>query len=252
MKRVYFDDLPIDNVNLNSVVNRLKNLAKKNEKNIKTAACLNVNNINWSYKNKTYRQFIKQSDLVIPDGWGVVWAGKILGYKLKERTTTADYFEKFCQILIKNNFSCYFLGSRPQVIKKAVKNLKNKLPNLKICGYHAGFFNKQQEKEIIKEINIKKPHFLLLGMGTPKQEIWLYKNKHQLKAKVGWGIGAMFDYLAGVKKRCPFWLGKLGLEWLFRFCCEPRRLWKRYTISNISFIFKVFKIKINNIFKIKD
>ena len=219
-----------------------KKLDLKKPTKFRLVACLNTNNMNWAYKDKEYRQFIKKADLVIPDGWGVVWVGKLLGYHLKERVTTADYFEQFCQMLVDNNFSVYFLGSRQQVIKRATQVLKKRFPGLKIAGFHSGHFNKNQEKKIINTINILKPDFLLLGMGTPKQEKWLDQNRDKLKVRVGWGIGAMFDYLAGSKKRCPAWLGRLGLEWLFRLLYEPRRLWRRYISGSFSFLYICGKI----------
>lgn len=241
-KRFFFDDLPIDNLNLTNVVDSLLILQKKKEKKMRLVVCLNPNNVNWSYEDKEYRQAVKQADLVIADGWGVVWAGKILGYKLKERVTTADYFDQFCQMLVDNKLSVYLMGSQKEIIKRAVKNLKDKFPCLKIVGFHSGFFNRQNEREIVREINKARVDFLMVGLGTPKQEKWLYQNRNKLKVKVGWGIGAMFDYLAGEKKRCPVWLGKLGFEWLFRLLCEPRRLWHRYILGSVKFIFHCLKI----------
>jgi N-acetylglucosaminyldiphosphoundecaprenol N-acetyl-beta-D-mannosaminyltransferase len=242
MKKVYFDDLAINNLNLKTVVSAFKNLVLQKSKKPRWAVCLNTHNINLSYEDKEYRLFIKKADLVIPDGWGVVWAGKILGYRLQERTTTADYFDQFCQMLSNNKLSVYFLGSKETVIKKAVAVLKKQFPKLKILGFHSGYFREKQEKKIIDTINRLKPDFLLLGMGTPKQEKWLWRYQDKLKVKVGWGVGAIFDYLVGAKKRCPVWLGRLGLEWLFRLLCEPRRLWRRYILGSFKFITLCLKI----------
>jgi N-acetylglucosaminyldiphosphoundecaprenol N-acetyl-beta-D-mannosaminyltransferase len=241
-KRVYFDDLPIDQVTLKSVVNSLKKLALEKRQEMATVACLNAHNINCAYEDKEYREFLKNADLVIPDGWSVVVAGKVLGYQLTERVTTADYFNDFCQMVEKNKFTCYLLGSKQKVVKQAVKYLKNKFPQLKVVGFHSGFFNEKEEREVIEEINKEQPDFLLVGMGTPKQEKWLKQNKDILEVKVGWGIGAMFDYLAGEKSRAPVWLGKVGLEWFYRLLMEPKRLFKRYTIGNVRFISRCFKI----------
>jgi len=242
MKKVFFDDLPINILTLDNVLVEIKKLLERKGKFPKTTVCLNANNVNLAYKDKEYRQIIKKADLVIPDGWGVVWAGKLLGYKLKERVTTADYFNDFCQMLVDNNYSCYFLGSQQKAINKAVKKLKEKFVKIKIIGYHSGFFNHKKEKKIIKEINKLKPDFLLLGMGTPKQEKWLFQNKDKLKVKISWGVGAIFDYLAGSKKRCPVLLGRLGVEWLFRLLYEPRRLWRRYILGSIEFIILCLKL----------
>jgi len=241
-KRVYFDDLPIDRVDLDNIVDRLAGLVFQKSRRMKTVACLNVNNLNWTYRDREHRQFVQEADLVIPDGWGVVWAGRLLGYHLKERVTTADYFLRFCQMVEKKGFSCYLLGGRPVVINKTAKVLKEKFPQLRIVGFHPGFFNQEEEKQVLQEINQQKPDFLILGMGTPKQEKWLYRNKDHLQAKVGWGVGAVFDYLAGEKRRCPVWLGRLGLEWLFRLLCEPCRLSRRYLWGNFQFGLLCFKI----------
>jgi len=244
MSRVFFDDLPIDKVDLKTVVKRLKNLALDNKEKMKTVACLNVNDLNWTYRDKQHRSFVKQADLVISDGWGIVWAGNFLGYQLKERVTTMDYFNRFCRMLEKEGFSVYFLATKQDILQKAVLVLKKRYPKLQIAGFREGFFSQKKERDVIKDINQKKPDFLLAGMGTPKQERWLYKNRTKLKARVGWGVGAVFDYLAGVKKRCPAWMGRLGLEWLFRFYHEPRRLWKRYSLGSVEFLFRTLQVKI--------
>jgi N-acetylglucosaminyldiphosphoundecaprenol N-acetyl-beta-D-mannosaminyltransferase len=243
MEKVYFDDLPISVLTLENVVEEIKKIAERKNKKGKIILCLNANNINISYKDKKYRQIIKKADLIIPDGWGVVWAGKILGYSLKERTTTADYFDRFCQMLVDNNFSVYFLGGRHRAIRKAVQVLKNRFPRLRIVDFHSGYLQNKKTRDIINNINKLRPDFLLVGMGTPKQEKWLWQHKDKLKVKVGWGVGAMFDYLAGEKKRCPVWLGRLGFEWTFRFFSEPKRLWSRYFFGSVEFISRCFSLK---------
>ena len=100
-----------------------------------------------------------------------------------------------------------------------------------------------QEKSILNRINRLKPDFLIVNMGSPKQELWLAKNLPQLKIKVGWCVGGLFNYIAGIVPSCPKYFGDLGFEWLFRLAVEPKRLWKRYLIEGPKFILMILKLK---------
>lgn len=244
-KRIFLAKLPIDKVSLETVVSHLFSLLEPKGQKPKMVFYLNAYTVNLAFKDKNYAKAIRAADLVYADGWGPVWAGKVLGYQLPGRLTTADFFDDFCQKAKENNLSLFLLGSCSETIKKTAKNLKKEFKNLKIVGFHHGFLNQSKSKKVISLINRSQPDFLIIGLGSPKQEKWLFNHLDQLQIKVGWCVGGLFEYLAKTKPKCPRWLGDLGFEWLFRLLAEPKRLWRRYLISGPEFLFRLVRSKLN-------
>lgn len=244
IKRINFAGLVVDDVSSNNIVSVLVDLAKKKETKAAFVTYLNAYHFNLAQKNKKYLQVIKKADLVYADGWGIVLAAWLFGYKLPGRLTTFDFFSDFCQRCEKEKVSLFLLGGEDWVVRKTAEKLKNKFPNLNIKGFYKGYFSKREEGRIIDKINKYKPDFLIVNMGAPKQEFWLDKNLAHLKVKVGWAIGGTFNYVSGKTPRVPYWLGRLGFEWLFRLSVEPKRLWKRYLIELPKFGFNVLRLRL--------
>ena len=137
------------------------------------------------------------------------------------------------------------MGGKSHIVKKTEEALKGE--GLKIIGSKNGFFDKTEEKEIIREINILKPDILMVGMGVPKQEKWIDRHLQELDVNLCWALGAAFDWLSGQRKRAPRWMIKCGFEWIHRLYQQPKRLWKRYLIGNLVFIYYVLSWKIREI-----
>lgn len=245
MKRIYFGDLPIDYLSLKTISPRLIQLAKNKKKKPYLVTYLNAHHFNLTFKDNIYREILKKADLVYADGWGVVWAARLLGYQSPGRLTAKDFFEEFCQLAEKEKLSLFFLGGEEKVVTKMIKILKDKFPKIRIKGWQNGFFSSEEETSILSRINELKPDFLIIGMGSPKQELWLAKNLSQLNVKLGWCVGGLFDFVSGKKPSCPKWLGNLGFEWLFRLLTEPRRLGKRYVVGGPEFLFRTIWLKLN-------
>jgi len=243
MSRIFFANLPVDRVSIKTIVPELIKLAKNPKDCPYFVTYLNAYCANLALKDNKYRQILKKADLVYADGFGVVLGARLFGYQLTGRLTTKDFFDEFCKRAEREGNTTYFLGGKRRVVEKTVEVLKTKYPRLKILGSHHGYFGKSEEVEIIKKINTFKPDFLLVGMGIPKQEIWLKKNLSRLKIKVGWCVGGLFDFVSGEKLRCPKWLGDLGFEWLFRLLTEPKRLWKRYLLELPVFGYALLRLK---------
>ena len=246
MNRIYLFNLPIDYLSLATIVPQLSQLVKDKRKKPYLVTYLNAHNFNLAFKNNAYQEILHKADLVYADGWGVVWTARLFGHQLPGRLTTKDFFEEFCQMAEKKNLSLFFLGGEERVIKKMAKTLVNKFPEITIKGWQNGFFSPKEETSILSKINELKPDFLIIGMGSPKQELWLAKNHSQLKIKVGWCVGGLFDFVSEEKSRCPKWLGDLGFEWLFRLLTEPKRLWQRYLVGGPEFLFRVIKLKLSS------
>jgi exopolysaccharide biosynthesis polyprenyl glycosylphosphotransferase len=128
------------------------------------------------------------------------------------------------------------------VTRQAAERLTRQFPGLRIVGTHPGYFPASKTDAVIEQINRVRPHILLVGMGVPTQEKWLWQHRERLRVPVLWGVGALFDYYAGVTPRAPAWLRRLGLEWSFRLFVEPKRLWRRYLFGNAFFMIRTLAL----------
>ncbi len=173
-------------------------------------------------KDNEYRNILNSSDIVTPDGIGIVYASKFLRGNIKERAAGFDIVCGIIEELNKRDGSVFLFGSKPGVAEDAANNLKNKYPNLKIAGCRNGYF--KEDSDIIEEIQNASPDLLLVCLGAPKQEKWIFKNKDILNAKILVGAGGTLDVLAGNVKRAPDIFIKLGMEWFYRLVKEPKRI----------------------------
>lgn len=192
------------------------------------------------------KRIIQKSQIVTADGMSVVWASKFLGTPLKERVTGIDTFIGLLDLANKKNYSVYFLGAKIEILEEMLKQLKIKYPNLKVAGYHDGYFG--HSDDIVNEIQKAAPDILFVAMGSPRQEKWLYTNFENLNTTFALGVGGSFDHITGFAKRAPQWMQAIGLEWLHRLAQEPQRLWKRYLIGNTMFLFMILKEKLSKKF----
>jgi len=203
---------------------------------------INAHCVNVAFKDDEYKKILQKTDLVYTGGQGVIWAARLLGCPLPERVNILDFFDKLTPRIKEKKITIYLLGGTKEVVKSAQEKLKGF--GLEVIGGRDGFFDETEEAEVIRGINILKPDILMVGMGVPKQEKWIYAHLKELDVHLCWAVGAAFDWLSGYRKRAPNWMIKWGLEWLHRLCQQPNRLWKRYLIGNIVFSCHVLKWKI--------
>lgn len=175
-------------------------------------------------KDKKLSEILNNADLVLADGIGIIIASGLKGLRLKHRVTGVDTMDKLLQYCGENKKSFFIFGGRPGIAEIACKNIEVKYRGIKVTGYHHGYFDKEDETEIIDKINNAKPDVLFVCLGAPKQEKWINKNKDKLNCKLAMGVGGSVDVYAGAAKRAPEIFQKLGLEWFYRFLKEPRRL----------------------------
>ncbi len=195
-------------------------------------------------RDAEYRKVVNGADMVTPDGMPLVWFAKRAGYAQIKRTYGPDLMDLTCDLGQEKGYRHYFYGGAPETVEALEKILKKKYPKLNIVGKYSPPFRAKaqiEDKKIIDDINRADPDVLWVGLGAPKQDYWMVKNRELFNAPVMVGIGAAFDFLSGKKSQAPKWMQKSGLEWFFRLCCEPKRLWKRYCIGNSLFIFYLFK-----------
>ena len=208
----------------------------------------NAQHINNLQSDSLFRKIYRQAFLVVPDGMSILWAAKFLKTPLRGKVSGSNLFEKLCERGASKPLKIFLLGGRPQAADRAAKILERRYPGLKIAGTYCppyGFENEPSEINLINHrIASAAPHILFVGLGSPKQEKWVYANYQKLKVPVSIGIGVSFEFTAGMVKRAPVWMQENGFEWLFRLLVEPKRLWRRYIIGNPQFIFLVLRQKI--------
>lgn len=198
--------------------------------------------INLAQRDPAFLQALNQAEITFCDGYGVWLAAQLLKQPLPQRFTPPDWIHELAALSTHHNYRLFLLGAKPSVAAKAAHQIQAHFPQLEIVTHH-GYFSThgRQNEAVLDKINAASPHILLVGMGMPRQELWIKQNHHQHNAQVVIAVGALFDYLAGQTKRGPRWLTDSGGEWLWRLCCEPRRLWRRYLLGNPAFVWLVLR-----------
>lgn len=202
--------------------------------------------------DELFKEALQSSDILLPDGIGIVLAARFIQGIQLNKVAGADLHKMILETANRTAGRCFYLGSSQYTLNRIKKRLQIEYPNIKIETYSPPYkpeFSEEDNQSMIQAINQFEPNILFVGMTAPKQEKWILKNKTQIKANVITGIGAVFDFYAGTKKRPARWMINCGLEWLGRLIQDPKRLWKRYLINNQIFIYKIIKIKMSYIFR---
>lgn len=191
-------------------------------------------------KNEEVLTSVNSADLATPDGMAVVWIGRMLGYKNIRRVYGPELMQNICDISLKKGYRHYFYGSTQATQNKLQEKLSNKYPGLIISGSFSPPFRtltKDEDDKIVEEINRSNSDIVWVGLGSPKQDLWMYRHRDRLNTPVMIGVGAAFDFLAEIKPQAPRWIRDNGFEWLFRLVTEPKRLWRRYLINYPLFVY---------------
>lgn len=185
------------------------------------------------------------ADLAVADGMPLAWVSRLFGSPLPERISGSDLFHGFHEIAAVKGYTVFLLGASPRTLAALAWNLSVTYPNLKIVGTYSppykDRFSEEDDFRMLEAVNSAHPDILWVGMSAPKQEKWIGRNLSRLDVAVAVGVGAVFDFASGIKRRAPRWMQKAGIEWLHRLCLEPSRLWKRYLVGNSLFIWHVLK-----------
>jgi N-acetylglucosaminyldiphosphoundecaprenol N-acetyl-beta-D-mannosaminyltransferase len=235
--------IPVDTVDVKGLIRRTDAFVRH-----RTRAKImyaNVHVMNLAFGDNRAREALTHADLVYCDGEGVRLGAWMLGHGLPERMTGADWIWDLCTLCQVRGYSLYMLGGAPGIAEATVNILINRYPGLKIAGAHHGFFKKggTENDRVIDTINHWAPDILLVGFGSPLQEEWIHTHFDRVNATVVWAVGALFDFVSGTVPRGPRWMVDHGLEWLFRLVVEPKRMWKRYLVGNLLFLFRVLRMR---------
>lgn len=216
--------VPFDAVTMKEAVAKAKSLLREDGQHF--ICTPNPEIVMEAQKDRDLMSILREADLVVPDGIGVVWASKYSEIRLAERVAGYDLTQNLMRELAGTEETFYFFGGAPGVAAAAARKMEKQYPGLKIVGGHNGYFDEKEEKKIIQDIKKLSPSILLVGLGAPKQEKWIYDNIRLTGVKLAIGVGGSFDVMAGNVKRAPKLFQKLGLEWFHRLITQPTR-WKR-------------------------
>ena len=199
----------------------------------------NVHTVITAYDDEQYKKVQNTAVAALPDGGPIASYCIKKGFSETKRTTGPDFMGEILKLGLKENYKHFFYGSTKETLTKLKTQLENDYKGINIVGMYSPPFRKltdEEDKDIIKMINDASPDFVWIGLGAPKQEIFMYEHKVKIKSLMV-GVGAAFDFFAGNIKRAPAWMQKLNLEWLYRLLQDPKRLFARYLYTNTKFIF---------------
>lgn len=238
MARIKFMNTCIDNLTMSETLNEIDKLIQK--KICSYVVTPNVDHIVRLEKDEELQKVYKNASLILTDGKPLIWISKWYNTPIKEKISGSDLFPRVCQLAANKNYTMYLLGAAEGVADTAARNLMKKYPGLNIVGTYSppfGFEKNEQEMNKIKaQIQDVHPDILIVGLGCPKQEKFMYYHCKELGVPISFGLGASIDFEAGNIKRAPKWMSNHGLEWLYRFSKEPKRLFKRYFVDDIKII----------------
>lgn len=232
-------DIPIDLAHPAELLRTISRWAA--EGRTRRVMYVNAHVVNQSRVTPGLGRALRRADVVYCDGYGVRLAARVLNLPVPHRMTGADWIWGLATLCELTGHSLYLLGSEPPIAREAAARLRRWYPGLDVVGAHHGYFelDSPHNDRVIEDILEHRPKLVLVGMGTPKQELWVDRYADQLGGAVVWTVGALFDYISGRVPRAPGWLADNGLEWIFRLAVEPRRMWRRYLLGNPVFVSRV-------------
>jgi len=238
-ERVNIAGIGVDNLSESEALDRIRCLVKAGGPHY--AAVVNAAKLTLAHRDEELTRVLRSADLVTADGMSVVWASRLLGQRLKGRVTGIDLMCSIVEQAERFGQSVYFLGASEGSVRGATERFGSRCPRLRIAGYRDGYFPRSEWAPIAEGIRQSGADILFVAMGSPAQENWIAANLSATGVGFALGVGGSFDHISGLAKRAPRWMQRAGLEWLFRLCSEPRRLWRRYLVGNSVFLWLVSK-----------
>lgn len=229
----------IDNLTMQETLKRIESFVKNGKPH--QHVVVNVDKIVKAAKDKELREIINNCDLINVDGTPVVWASRLLGKPLKERVTGVDLFENLMAHAVKKSWRVFLLGAKEEVVRGIAQLFSQRYPQLKLAGYRNGYWTPEEEVDVVRQIKQARPDLLFVAISSPKKEQFLGRYQAEMKVPFAMGVGGTFDVMVGLTKRAPRWMQNAGLEWLYRFLQEPRRMFRRYFIEDMYFFWLLLK-----------
>lgn len=233
-RRIVLMGTPIDNLTQAEAIDEIK--SRLDGETPTQVAFVNADCINITYRNAEYRQVLADADLVLADGIGMKIAGKVLRHAVRDNVNGTDLFPRLCMALAGSGKRVFLLGGRPGVADEVGKWIRTHFPAVVVCGTRDGYFRPHEEPIVIDDIRSSGAELLLVALGAPRQDQWIHEHLAETGCRVAMGVGGLFDFYSGRLPRAPYWMRRLGLEWLFRLYQEPFRLARRYLLGNPLFL----------------
>ena len=209
---------------------------------------VNVAKLVHMQKDAQLKESVEACDIINIDGMGVVLGARFLGHDVPERVAGVDLFHNLIGLSEQEGFPVFLLGATDEVVSETAKRIQAQHPKLKLAGFHHGYFfnNKEgdDEEAIVNKIKQSGAKLLFVAITSPKKENFINKWQDKLGVDFVMGVGGTFDVVAGKVSRAPLWMQKYGLEWLYRVIQEPRRMWKRYLVTNSKFAWLLLREKL--------
>jgi len=234
-------DCNIDALTWDEAVDRLTVWAAKRES--RYVCICNVHSVVTARRRMEFRQVVNQADMATCDGMPLAWYLRRNGYPRQQRINGPDLMWKCCERAQADGIPIFLYGATDETLLKLTRRLRQVFPRLRLAGVYSPPFREltaDEEEGVISLINDSGAGFVFISLGCPKQELWMARQRGKLPG-VMVGVGAAFDYHAGVVKRAPGWMQNRGLEWLYRLMSEPRRLWRRYLTTNSLFVYYLLR-----------
>jgi N-acetylglucosaminyldiphosphoundecaprenol N-acetyl-beta-D-mannosaminyltransferase len=239
MTRIILLGVPIDGLKIDEIIVCVDDFINSGTGHQLIA--INASKIVLANQRNEINQIVHNSDINFVDGKSVIFAARILGLHIPELISGHLLMERLIEKAADKGYPVYFLGAKEEVVSKLANIFKTRFPELIIAGWRNGYWTQDKEEKVVDEVRNSKAKILFLALGSPRKEEWIYKYKTCLNIPVCMGVGGSFDVLAGEKKIEPLWIRNIGMAWFYRLIQEPKRLWKRYTITNSIFIYLLLK-----------
>lgn len=245
MARMQFMNIEVDNLTMNEAIEEIDKLIQENRNAYVVTP--NVDHIVQVERGGELYEAYREADLVLTDGKPLLWIARWYDTPIKEKISGSDLFPRLCGMAARKNYSMFFLGGKEGVAASAASNLQMRYPGLQVSGTYSPPYGFEKDANELKKIEqmIKKhnPQILIVGLGCPKQELFMMHNRKRLNVPVSLGLGASLDFEAGNIKRAPRWMSECGLEWLYRMVQDPKRLVKRYLIDDRKILSLAWKYR---------
>lgn len=232
--RIEILGVPIDNLTVEESLQRIEGFIQSGH--VHQHVVVNVDKIVKAQRDVGLRKVICSCDLINVDGQPVVWMSRWLGRPLKERVNGTDLMMALIERSAEKGYRPFFLGAKEEIVAKLVQILQARYPRLHVAGWHDGYWSAQEEASVVEAIRSSRADILFVAISSPKKEMFLGKWKTKLGVPFMMGVGGSFDVAAGLVKRAPRWMQKMGLEWLYRLMQEPARMWRRYLVDDMAII----------------
>jgi N-acetylglucosaminyldiphosphoundecaprenol N-acetyl-beta-D-mannosaminyltransferase len=230
----------IDNLSMEETLGRIEEFIRSGKPH--QHVVVNVDKLVKASRDEGLRRIINDCALVNADGMPVVWAARLLGKPLKERVTGVDLFEALMRRAGERGWRVFLLGARREVVAQVAETYRRRYPRLVIAGWRDGYWQGEaQEAEVAAQVRASGADLLFVAIGSPKKEQFLRRWQALMRIPFAMGVGGTFDVAIGRVKRAPRWMRRAGLEWFYRFLQEPRRMFRRYFIEDMAFVWLLLK-----------